>query len=164
MRILAFCLAVYLAFSFLIVSAQAPIVSVELGAPVYSTVERSGGARWVVRGRVYPAGSYSTGVPLCAEPDGVKPIGTYAIFGEVGDAARHDARYVISLADRRVFVFGGVVESVDELGAPAVSTLAAARLINGQPVMESPALQAAYTPRSAQCFGGALAIGPETEN
>lgn len=144
---------------------QLPI-TVDLGAPVYSTVEQSGGARWVVRGLVYPAGTYATPLPgeqvprpACSVPDDVVPIGNYAIFGEAGDSGLHDARYIVRLNDgKQQFVFNGIFEfAVNELGAPLPGVYPAVRLNDGQQ------LQAEFTPRSLECFGGKVIVSPEPQ-
>lgn len=142
---------------------QLPI-TVDLGAPVYSTVEQSGGARWIVRGLVYPAGTYASPLPgeqvprpACSVPDDVVPIGNYAIFGEAGDAGLHDARYVIRLNDgRQQLVFNGVVEfAANELSGPLPGVYPAVRLNDSQQ------LQVEFTPRSLECFGGKAVISLE---
>lgn len=144
---------------------QLPI-TVDLGAPVYSTVEQSGGFRWVVRGLVYPAGTYATPLPgeqvprpACSVPDDVVPIGNYAIFGEAGDSGLHDARYVVRLNEgRQQFVFNGIFEfAVNELSGPLPGVYPAVRLNDGQQ------LQAEFTPRSLECFGGKVTISPEPQ-
>lgn len=145
---------------------QPSIVTVDLGAPVYSTVVQSGVARWVVRGLVYPAGTYASPLPgeqvprpACSTPDDVVPIGNYVIFGEAGNAGFHDARYVVRLNDgRQQFVFNGIFEfAVNELSVPLPGVYPAVRLNDGQQ------LQAEFTPRALECFGGKVTISTESQ-
>lgn len=145
--------------------AQRLPVTVDLSAPLFSTVEQSNGFHWVVRGLVFPANTYPQpqpgGIPsaeTCVIPDNVVPIGNYVIFGEAGGASFHDARYVIRLNDgKQQFVFTGITEfAVDEFGASVPGAHPALRL------NDRAFFQIEFTPRAAECFGGKATISPES--
>lgn len=144
---------------------QQPIVA-ELGAPVYSTLPQSGGVKWVVRGYVFAPGTYTPapGQPLpraaCDEAPFDQRIGTYVIFGTVGSAGEHVAQYRATIRGESYVWAGLVTFAQDEGGAPVGLLYSAGRLAGGQIVADPPEVDAEYTPRSPDCFGGQVKIFP----
>lgn len=137
------------------VAAQIKPVVVELGPEAYSTIERSNGFKWVVRGYIYPPGTF-TGKDECAVArSDIAPIGTYAVFGEKGTAGNHTAIYRVTVNGQQFF-FGGIVERYDDESGHLGSTLfdLVRSLVARGDITEF----ADYAPRSGNCFGGRLKL------
>lgn len=161
----------FLAVLFLAVSAFVPAqqtpITVELGAPVYSTLAQSGGVKWVVRGYVFAPGTYTPapGQPLpraaCEDAPFDQQIGSYAIWGTVGSAGEHVAQYRVTIRGVS-YAWGGLISYYeDEGGAPGSMLYSAGKLEGGQILATEPPTQAEYTPRSPLCFGGQVKIYAE---
>lgn len=141
------------------VSAQQPAtLAAELAPPVYSTFTQSGGINWIAYGYLYPPGTFNA--PSCTDaPEGVAPIGSYQLRGEFGNAGFHAATYRLTFgkpSDGKQFVFAGIVEfATDDAGQVLSATYPAARLSVGRLVDE---LEIEFTPRSPDCFGGAVRV------
>lgn len=149
-------------------SAQAQSANVvfegELGAPVYSTFEQSGGVKWVAYGDVYAPGTFDQR-PACSPPN-VLTIGRYTARVERGAPDSYSVTYRVTFgtgSEARQFIFSGIVEfQTDELAMPQSATYSAVELIKSLMVGE---YQADFTPRSPVCLGGALRIGiPDAGN
>lgn len=159
-----FLLASILALAFVSTPAQIQPVTAELGAPVYSTLPQSGGFRWVVRGHVFAPGTYTPapGQPLprgaCDEADFNQRIGTYVIFGSYGSAGEHVAQYRVTIRGVS-YVWSGLISYYeDEGGAPGSMLYSAGKLEGGLVIPGPPEIEAEYTPRSPNCFGGQVKI------
>jgi len=148
--------------------AQQQSTTVELGAPTYSTQPQSKGYRWIVRGNIYPAGTYTPapGQPLprgvCDVPGAeVAPIGQYLISGQSGNAADHTATYVLRL-DGKQYVFTGRLEVFEESpGIIGATLFDAALLRDGIYTVTDPPTMVELTPRSRDCFGATARIFSE---
>lgn len=147
--------------------AQQQTQAVELGPELYSSLPIAGGYGWVAYGHIYPAGTFTAGpgkkLPrgACANPEGVAPIGSYAIYGQGGSQVEHIARYRLSFGwpanTARSYLFEGTVRvAADEGGAHDALLFAAARLFGGQITQGGGIL--VYTPRSNACFGGKVQL------
>lgn len=143
------------------VSAQQPAtLAAELASPVYSTFTQSGGINWIAYGYLYPPGTFNA--PSCTNaPEGVAPIGSYQMRGEFGNASFHAATYRLTFGrpnEGKQFVFAGIVEfAMDDAGQVLSAAYPAARLSAGRLVDE---LEVEFTPRSPDCFGGAVRVLP----
>lgn len=149
------------------VLAQQQSVTMEFGREIYSTIPQAKGYKWVVRGNLYPAGTYTPapGQPLplgvCELPVDVQPIGQYAIFGERGDAADHTAQFVIRF-DRKQLTFAGRLEFFEESpGVIGATLFRAVKLQNGVMTDTDPPTMVEFTPRSNACFGGTIRVFSE---
>lgn len=142
---------------------QQPLV-VELGPEVYSTIPRSNGYKWIVRGNLYAAGTWTPppGQPLprgaCEPADGVAPIGQYLIVGESGNTGDHTALYVVRLNSQQYLFTGRTEYYEDASGAPGSTLFPAAKLVEGVATVPDPPISAELIPRSRQCFGGQLRL------
>ena len=148
--LIVFCLAV--------AQAQPAALEAELAPPVYSTLAQSGGVKWIAYGYLYPVGTFAERA-ACEQPEGVEPIGSYAIRGDYGDASAHAALYRVTFGranDGKQFVFAGIVEFIlSEINQPEKATFAAARLIRGN---FEEGWDAEYSLRSPLCFGGSVLV------
>ena len=142
-------------------SAQQPVsFAAEMAAPVYSTLAQSGGVKWVAYGYLYPPGTFAERQP-CAPVEDAAPIGSYQMRGEFGNASFHAATYRLTFGrpnEGKQFVFAGIVEfAMDDAGQVLSAAYPAARLSAGRLVDE---LEVEFTPRSPDCFGGAVRVLP----
>ena len=149
------------------VAVQQTPITVELGPPVFSTLPQSNGYRWVIRGHVFAAGTWTPppGQPLprgaCEQADFNQRIGTYAIFGSVGNAGEHVAQYRATVRGESYTWAGLFSYYEDEGGAPGSMLYSAAKVVGGEVVASDPPVQAEYTPRAKDCFGGQVKIYAE---
>lgn len=156
-----FFFALWLASSVSVGQVQ-PIMA-ELGTPIYSTLSQSP-YNWVVRGYVFAPGTYTPppGQPLprgaCDEAPFDQRIGTYAIWGTVGGAGEHVAQYRATIRGESYVWAGLITYHTDEGGSPGSMLYSAAKLVGGALVNAPPEIEAEYTPRSPQCFGGQVKI------
>lgn len=97
-------------------TAQVKPITAELGVQAYATLTTAGGYQWVVRGNIYPLGTYTAKPGLAAvEPCGVvaaQPIGNYAIWGNYGNEASHVATYRVTI-NGRTWAWQGLIEYME---------------------------------------------------
>lgn len=141
---------------------QPDTMEAELGPPIASTEAQANGFKWVAYGYLYPLGTFD-GLPPCAQPEGVAPIGSYKVSVEWGNASLHAATYRVTFGtpnDGKQFVFGGIMEyALSELSAPETAVYSAARLVRGN---FEDGWEASFTPRDSGCLGGRVAIKAQT--
>lgn len=149
-------------FLFLLIpatTAQVKPVTAELGVQAYATLTKAGGYQWIVRGNIYPLGTYTARPGAAAvEPCGVvaaQPIGDYAIWGSYGNEASHLATYRITI-NGRTWAFQGLVEYYEDNGFPG-ATLYPGGLIGARAAGDVD-INIEYTPRSKGCFGGMVKV------
>lgn len=144
--------------------SAAPLFEGELGAPIYSTLDRSGGVAWIAYGDIYAPGTFNSR-PACGPPN-VLATGRYVARVEQGGPAFYTATYRLTFgfgAEARQFVFTGPVEfQADELtGGPVPGLYTAAELVKSALLGD---YQLEFTPRSAACLGGLARIAPAEAN
>ena len=116
-----------------------------------------------IRGRIYPAGTYTPapGQPAprdaCTPAEGVPWVGNYYFRIAAGDQAENVGEYVWNLGRwpviTQVITSGWWYSGPDEAGLPIVNFYPASILNRPEKV-----LFIEYTPRSTACFGGQLKI------
>lgn len=135
----------------------------DLGVETFSTAGRPGFTRFYASGNIYPAGTYTpnAGQPLprgaCDRADDVQRVGYFVIYGESGNAGKHNAIYRVVIGER-TYYFSGLIEAIDESGLPMSSLFELATLSNGVLRLGEPPEFAEFTPRSTACFGGKLTL------
>lgn len=140
--------------------AQRQAITYDLGVETFSTIGRPGVPRFYVSGNIYPAGTYTPkpGQPfprgVCDKADDVKRVGYFVIYGDSGNAGKHQAVYRIVIGDQQYY-FGGEVSAVDELNAPASLLFDLLKITDGQ-FQQVGSVE--FAPRSADCFGGQVKL------
>ena len=139
------------------------VLTYDAGPEFYSSISRPLDGQFAVRGRIYPAGTY-TARPGQAAPRGacttvedVQPIGSYLFKISAGTISENVGQYVFNIGSRpaiiQYYTSGWFYSGLDEQGFPLVNFFEGSIL--NQP---NQVLFIEYTPRSTECFGGLLKI------
>lgn len=139
------------------------VLTFDVGPEFYSSIDRPLNGQFAVRGRIYPAGTY-TAKPgqlaprqACDAANDVQPVGNYLFKIFAGNKVENVGQYVWNFGAwpsiTQYYVFGWFYSGVDEQGFPLVNFYPGSILNQPDRV-----LFIEYTPRSTDCFGGLLKI------
>lgn len=134
-------------------TAQVKPISAELGVQAYAELTTAGGYQWIVRGNVYPIGTYRNA--SACDYVAQTAIGTYAIYGRLGEAGSHEATYQISIRGK-IYTFQGWVEYGEEENGQPMPKLYKAGLVGAR--SDDGRIDIEYAPRSRGCFGGLVRV------
>jgi hypothetical protein len=148
---------------------QREAVVYDLGPEVFSNYRLSNGYGWYATGYVYPAGTYDDR-PACEYDSsgfGVKPVGTYAIYGTTGTPGNHIARYRVTVNGVSHYFQAAAFRVFDDDGRLKnyLFDLLHIKTSGQQPSLDDPQSFVEFSGRSSQCFGGTvklyLGVGPD---
>ncbi len=147
---------------------QREAVVYDLGPEVFSNHQKANGYGWYATGYVYSAGTYDdrAACEYDSSGSGVKPIGTYAIYGTSGAPGEHKALYRITVNGVSHY-FGGDFKVFDDEGRlkSYLFDLLHIKTPGARPTLDDPQSHVEFSGRSSQCFGGTvklfLGVGPD---